>query len=471
MIRFILAGSLGILKSSGHPNEMRFRGTLVRLDEPSTKPPNGAEGHRIIVTTEAAKRRLSTLVGMGLNYSPAMDGHAQRRKVGVIQRAWIDGKDLCVEGVVWKHDFPEAERDLKQPGLGMSMELGSVDVVDTNASTWVLKDFYFLGATILYKKSAAYFNTRAIAAAKADERTNKMAEKKKTTVVLDSKKIVEIAAATATAKVGETLGPQISRVLKMQRQLTTLVADNTARLETLEAGAVTAVADPEDEDEDLDLTAGKDESACNDMKAKKSKKADDSEDDGGDDGDDDEEDDDDIDAVDGVNKGDLEDLGPETGDDNEDDDDPGHLNKGATNKGRKTEPEEKVGKTVSSALMAARYKQVVAMNKKLLAQVAELTTTQAKMSRKLKATHKQIAAASNDIGRRSLSAEITGLLAKGGISASELQESGQKLTPVEVDAILAATGLNLGPVDRMTAKNKLLEAGLMESGGVIRAAR
>ena len=145
----MLLGSININADQTHPNKMRFRGVLVRLDEPSTRPPNGADGHRIFVPTDVAQKRLLTLVGMGLNYAEDLDGHAQRRKVGVIQRAYIKGKDLWVEGIVWKHDFPEAQSDLKQRNLGMSMEIGQVEVDDTQADVWVLNDFYFLGATIL----------------------------------------------------------------------------------------------------------------------------------------------------------------------------------------------------------------------------------------------------------------------------------------------------------------------------------
>ena len=43
-----------------------------------------------------------------------------------------------------------------------------------------------------------------------------------------------------------------------------------------------------------------------------------------------------------------------------------------------------------------------------------------------------------------------------------------ELARAEVDAVLAASGLNMGPVERMTAKNNLLQAGLMEDGAVQR---
>src|ERR1017187_7194982 len=177
--------------SEMHPNRMQLRGVLCRLDEASTKAPNGSDGHRILVPSDTAKRRLSSLLNMGLNYAQTLDGHAQKRKVGVIDKAWIDGKDLRIEAIIWKHDFPEAEKDLKQKGLGMSMEIGDVHVEDPNANIWTLTDFYFLGATVLMKDKAAYYNTQAIAAAAANnERSSTM--KVKTTAKKPAEKGVEI---------------------------------------------------------------------------------------------------------------------------------------------------------------------------------------------------------------------------------------------------------------------------------------
>ncbi len=79
------------LAASSHPNELRLRGTLVRLDEPSTKAPHGANGHRIMVSSAVARKTVDTLINMGLNYAPSLQEHAARRKVGVITRAWIEG--------------------------------------------------------------------------------------------------------------------------------------------------------------------------------------------------------------------------------------------------------------------------------------------------------------------------------------------------------------------------------------------
>ena len=72
-----------------HPNRAPFRGVLTLLDTPSDKPPSGARGHRVLLTRAAAEAALPSLLGMGLDYAPALDRHDARRKVGIITEAEI----------------------------------------------------------------------------------------------------------------------------------------------------------------------------------------------------------------------------------------------------------------------------------------------------------------------------------------------------------------------------------------------
>ena len=436
------------LAPSDHPNRMNFRGCLLLLDEPSTKPPNGAEGHKILVPSDVAKRRLNTLVGMGLNYAPDLAAHAQRRKVGTITKAYIKGNEVWVDGIVWKKDFPEAEKDLKQKGLGMSMELGDVDVQDQDAKVWTLKDFCFLGATILWKRSAAYSQTLAIAA--NAENGGKMATKK-TTQELDASKIAELAA-NAVMK-------QVSPALNSVRTLAKAVGSLSAKFDALEMDLLARKDEDEDEDEDEDaaaVTAKKDEDEDAAAVTAGKKRADDDDDD---DGDEDDEDEDDMDST--VDKGDLTDLGPTTGEDAEDNDTPGKFGSGVKNKGDKTTSEDKVGKTVSSA----QYVKVLRANHELSQRVK-------KLEKQMSASRKQIAAASAQTDRRSqavpIDTYVQSLCAKGGLDAREMQASGQKLTVDQVDAILK--DVNLSVEQRMVFKNRFLEAGLMEQGYVNRSA-
>jgi hypothetical protein len=110
---------------------------------------------------------------MALDYSPSFDRHDARRKVGVITRAEIVGKELELSGYLYAKDFPEivkqieagfihasasSRRRLQNP-LGMSYEIADASVADTRAKVWTLTQVTFTGAAILRRDKAAYRNT------------------------------------------------------------------------------------------------------------------------------------------------------------------------------------------------------------------------------------------------------------------------------------------------------------------------
>ena len=81
-----------VKEDDDHPNHLPFTGTLLLTDVASDKPPHGSEGHRIFVSTKAAKEALPNLIGQAVNYQPeGLEAHASRHKVGVITKAWMDG--------------------------------------------------------------------------------------------------------------------------------------------------------------------------------------------------------------------------------------------------------------------------------------------------------------------------------------------------------------------------------------------
>src|SRR5215813_11311065 len=96
-----------------HPNRMPFRGVLTVLDVPSDRPPSGARGHRVVLTRAAAEAALGSLLGMALDYSPSLDRHDTRQKVGIITRAEIVGKYLDLGGYLFAKDFPEVVKELR----------------------------------------------------------------------------------------------------------------------------------------------------------------------------------------------------------------------------------------------------------------------------------------------------------------------------------------------------------------------
>jgi len=167
----------------GHPNRLSFRGVLTIVDVASDKSPSGARGHRVLLTRRAAEAAIPSLMGMALDYSPALDRHDARRKIGVITRAEIVGRLIEVGGFLYARDFPEIVAEIggkkkagvslsgrrenpegtagggARAGLGMSYEITDAVVEDITASVWVLNRVTFTGAAVLRRDKAAYYST------------------------------------------------------------------------------------------------------------------------------------------------------------------------------------------------------------------------------------------------------------------------------------------------------------------------
>lgn len=145
-----------------HPNRIPFEGVLTRLDQPSDSAPNGARGHRVLLTTDAAEAALPTLIGMAVGFVAELDGHNARQKCGVITAAEIEGDELRVRGHIYGRDFPEVVPSMQRPdvALGMSFEMCDAHVEDMRASVWRLTEVTFTGAAILLRHKAAYKTTR-----------------------------------------------------------------------------------------------------------------------------------------------------------------------------------------------------------------------------------------------------------------------------------------------------------------------
>ncbi len=162
----------------GHPNREAFRGVLTLVDVASDRAPSGARGHRVVLTRAAAEEALPSLLGMALDYAPALDRHDARRKVGVITRADLVGKQLELGGHLFAKDFPEIVQEVGKRGrvsagvdnrgrlsprdsgeLGMSYEISDARIADLRAQVWTLTHVRFTGAAILRRDKAAYRET------------------------------------------------------------------------------------------------------------------------------------------------------------------------------------------------------------------------------------------------------------------------------------------------------------------------
>lgn len=163
-----------------HPNREPFSGVLTILDAVSDRAPSGSHGHRVVLPRRVAEKALPSLLGMALDYSPNWDRHDVQRKIGVITRADVVGRQLEVGGYLYAKDFPQIVRDIARsggkpswareiratlgleantPSLGMSFEIAGATVADRKARVWTLTHAMFTGAAVLRREKAAYRDT------------------------------------------------------------------------------------------------------------------------------------------------------------------------------------------------------------------------------------------------------------------------------------------------------------------------
>ncbi len=161
------AMALAMPEVAEHPNRLPFRGVLTLVGTPSQHSPSGAQGHRVKLSYKATETALPSLLGMALDYSPAMDAHDTQRKIGIITDAEIRPEanestgQLSVGGFLYARDFPEVTKEIRAGNgvLGMSYEIANAWVPDTSAAVWTVTKFMFTGAAVLRRDKAAYPQT------------------------------------------------------------------------------------------------------------------------------------------------------------------------------------------------------------------------------------------------------------------------------------------------------------------------
>jgi len=480
--------------TNDHPNKLKFTGTLLIVDEASSRPPNGSDGHRILVPKDVAKKNLDTLIGMGLNYQPGkLSGHQPRHKVGVITKAWIDGNQVKCSGTIWVKDFPEAKRELKANGLGMSMELANVLVKNKHDTVWKLIDFHFTGATILYKNAAAYQKT-SLAAASAEleyllggyEMASKVKNKKhKSSGKGQLTNLVTLLSSSMTKAITNGLKPfgekleQISASVDDHgKAIETLVASQEESNESISAAAESSETESieaeADSNESIEAEASDELEAAgdsSDVATKKKKKklhaakkaADDSSDDDGSDSD---SEDSDLDAE--LEKLSAPAKGTKAGPDEESSDpELGKLNKNAKSKGRKTTVNASgvYAVTILAARTRKRIKNMKAETEGLRKKLRSEVKKRKGIESDLEEVQAQVSSfTENNMAPRALPSDVAMLLGKGGYDVGELRANGTKLTVVQVDEMFASAGVTLSPLERVAMKNHLVQNNLMEQG-------
>jgi hypothetical protein len=135
----------------------KFTGTLIRIGEASDVAPAGSQGHRILITRDAAREAVNQLENSNLYASLTLDHHDQSRVVGKIHKAWINKRSICVRGVMWK---PEVDRIDINCSLAMSADMQNCNIADLRAPIWEVTKMNFIGGTVLKAGVQAYKKTR-----------------------------------------------------------------------------------------------------------------------------------------------------------------------------------------------------------------------------------------------------------------------------------------------------------------------
>jgi hypothetical protein len=159
----IEAMALEMPEVAGHPNRLPFHGVLTLVAIASQRSPSGARGHRVMLTRKASEAALPSLLGMALDYAPALDSHDARRKIGIITEAAKSdpARQIAISGYLYAHDFPEVMDELRagNGSLGMSYEIADAFVVSTASPVWTVTAFTFTGAAVLRREKTAYPET------------------------------------------------------------------------------------------------------------------------------------------------------------------------------------------------------------------------------------------------------------------------------------------------------------------------
>jgi hypothetical protein len=198
------AMALELPEVAGHPNRLAFYGMLTLVGVASQRAPSGARGHRVMLTRKATEAALPSLLGMALDYTPALDSHDARRKIGIItaadivalkagagnevpqglkpgnEKQWTarlkpcpfkaasgiastadSAGQIAISGYLFAHDFPDVVDELRagHGALGMSYEIADAFVVSPASPVWTVTSFTFTGAAVLRREKTAYPET------------------------------------------------------------------------------------------------------------------------------------------------------------------------------------------------------------------------------------------------------------------------------------------------------------------------
>jgi hypothetical protein len=152
--------------SASLENRTKITGVLHTVDRPSVKSPHGADGRPVLIPKAVAEQALPSLVGAPINTSTDLQDHDRTRPCGVVTRAFIDGDNVHIEGVLFKLNLPQTVEAIQRNKgqLGLSYEITGVKIRSEDEKVWTVDEYTYTGCSILDKNAAAYGHATSIAA-------------------------------------------------------------------------------------------------------------------------------------------------------------------------------------------------------------------------------------------------------------------------------------------------------------------
>lgn len=171
--------AVDVIVNKKHPNKLSFTASICYVDKPSDQAPNGTNGKFLVLTKTGTENALDSMALMGINCSMESNytQHDPREKVGIVEKAWIDGDLLKCQGFFYAQDYPDVAWFVKNAVNDLGFSIEATDIQCTQDETTVYAtSFVFTGLCALFAKSAAYTQTCIdyLAANKQIKEGNKM---------------------------------------------------------------------------------------------------------------------------------------------------------------------------------------------------------------------------------------------------------------------------------------------------------
>ena len=220
------------VKTESHSNKMRFTATVMYLDQYSDGIPDGTVWSKILLEKSECEKALDTMNLMGINClwkewgttDWQFTGHDTRNKIGVVEKTYIEGNELKIDGIIYKNDFKDISRFIKNvmDSIGFSIEASYSDWEETEEGV-IIRDVEFTGVSMLFKNCAAYSDTyiETLSASKKDKEI--MTQEERNT-------FIEEVTNSIMAKINEVQEQekQASELEALKAQIETLQASNKA---------------------------------------------------------------------------------------------------------------------------------------------------------------------------------------------------------------------------------------------------